>query len=150
MQLVTHTASRLPSPSSLQPTYGLGTLTVRLTIAQPHATNTPTAGCTSSSVPAARAPPGTLSSTDPWNKQYAIIATIDRLVGAGKPSKYFDLPAASLGREETVTLKRARRVRAHSTKKDRSSVSSALRRPSAKAEAAGATPKETLRKRAQR
>ena len=124
--------------------HGFGTLTVRLTIAHPQPTNTPTIGCTSISVPSASTPPGAFSSTRPFNKQNDIIPTIVKLVGAGKPSKYFDLPVASFGKEETVTLKRARRVRAQRTKKDRNSVSSVLRRPSAKAEAAGATPKETF------
>ena len=70
------------------------------------------------------------------------MATILRLVGAGKPSKNLDFPVASFGIIETVTLKRANRVRVHSTKKERRVVSSAERRPRAKAEHAGATPKE--------
>ena len=64
-------------------------------------------------------------------------------VGMGVPSKYFDLPVASLGSEETVTLKRARRVRPQRTKKERRRVSRRVRRPRAKAQAAGDTPKET-------
>ncbi|KAL9003765.1 MAG: hypothetical protein Q9188_003370 [Gyalolechia gomerana] len=68
--------------------------------------------------------------------------TMHRLVGMGVPSKYFDFPVASLGREETVTLKRARRVRPQRTKKARKRVSSGVRRPRAKAETAGATPKD--------
>jgi len=35
--------------------------------------------------------------------------------GMGVPSKYFDLPVASLGNMLTVTLKRASRVRPHKT-----------------------------------
>ena len=66
-----------------------------------------------------------------------------RDVGMGVPSKYFDFPVASFGREETVTLKRARRVRPQRTKKERRRVSSGVRRPRAKAAAAGETPKET-------
>ncbi|KAL9010767.1 MAG: hypothetical protein Q9173_004334 [Seirophora scorigena] len=69
-------------------------------------------------------------------------ATMPRLLGMGVPSKYLDLPVLSLGREETVTLKRARRVRPQRTKKARRRVSSGVRRPSAKAAEAGATPKE--------
>ncbi len=65
-----------------------------------------------------------------------------KLEGMGKPSKYLDLPVASLGREETVTLKRARRVRPQRTKKERRRVSRGVRRPRAKAQEAGATPKE--------
>ena len=65
-------------------------------------------------------------------------------VGMGKPSKYLLLPEASLGSEETVTLKRARRVRPHKTKKDRRRVSAGVRRPKAKAALAGATPKDTF------
>ena len=42
-----------------------------------------------------------------------------------------------------MTLKRASRVRPHSTKKESASVSSGVRSPSAKARVAGATPKET-------
>ena len=60
----------------------------------------------------------------------------------GKPSKYLDLPELSFGREETVTLKRARRVRPQRTKKARARLSSGVRRPRAKAATAGATPKE--------
>ena len=77
------------------------------------------------------------------NRQNDIIATMLRLVGAGNPSKYFDFPVASFGRDDTVTLNRASRVKAQRTKKDRKSVSRVERRPRAKAEAAGATPKET-------
>ncbi|KAI4290211.1 MAG: hypothetical protein L6R35_000500, partial [Caloplaca aegaea] len=64
------------------------------------------------------------------------------LLGIGVPSKYLDLPVLSLGREETVTLKRARRVRPQRTKKARRRLSSGVRRPRAKAAEAGATPKE--------
>jgi len=60
----------------------------------------------------------------------------------GVPSKYLLFPVASLGRAETVTLKRARRVRPQRTKKERRSVSRGVRRPRAKAQTAGATPKE--------
>jgi hypothetical protein len=65
-----------------------------------------------------------------------------RVVGMGVPSKYFDFPVASLGRAATVTLKRARRVRPQRTKKVRKRWSTGVRRPMAKATAAGATPKE--------
>lgn len=59
------------------------------------------------------------------------------------PSKYFDLPVASLGRAATVTLKRASRVRPQRTKNERRRVSMGDRKPSAKAQTAGETPKET-------
>ena len=69
-------------------------------------------------------------------------ATIAKLVGIGVPSKYLLFPVASFGSEETVTLKRARRVRPQRTKKERRRVSRAVRRPRAKAQTAGATPNE--------
>ena len=65
-----------------------------------------------------------------------------RLVGIGVPSKYLLFPVASLGNAETVTLKRAKRVRPQRTKKESRRVSMALRRPRAKAHAAGETPKD--------
>jgi hypothetical protein len=65
-----------------------------------------------------------------------------RVVGIGVPSKYLDLPVASLGRCETVTLKRARRVRPERTKKVSRRVSVKERRPRAKADTAGARPNE--------
>ena len=65
-------------------------------------------------------------------------------LGMGNPSKNFDLPDASFGSVETVTLKRARRVRPQRTKKERERVSRKVRRPRANAAVAGATPKETL------
>jgi anti-sigma factor RsiW len=64
-------------------------------------------------------------------------------VGIGVPSKYFDFPVASLGNACTVTLKRARRVRPQRTKKVRKRWSTGVRRPIAKAAAAGETPNET-------
>lgn len=64
-------------------------------------------------------------------------------VGIGVPSKYCDFPVASFGSIATVTLKRARRVRPHRTKKVRSRWSRGVRRPREKAAAAGDTPKET-------
>jgi len=60
----------------------------------------------------------------------------------GVPSKYLLFPVESLGTAETVTLKRARRVRPQRTKKERRSVSRGVRRPRAKAQMVGATPKE--------
>ncbi len=59
------------------------------------------------------------------------------------PSKYFDFPVASLGRAWTVTLKRARRVKPQSTKKVRIKWSTGVRKPIAKAAAAGETPNDT-------
>lgn len=69
-------------------------------------------------------------------------ATSPKLVGIGNPSKYRDLPVASLGKVATVTLKRAKRVRPHRTKNARMRVSIGERRPRAKAQMAGETPKE--------
>jgi hypothetical protein len=82
------------------------------------------------------------ATVNPIPTHVAIAATMLKLEGMGKPSKYLDLPVASLGREETVTLKRARRVRPQRTKKERRRVSRGVRRPRAKAQEAGATPKE--------
>ena len=65
-----------------------------------------------------------------------------REVGIGVPSKYLLFPVLSFGNEDTVTLKRARRVKPQRTKKERRRVSRGVRRPRAKAQEAGATPKE--------
>ena len=70
-------------------------------------------------------------------------AAIDSEVGIGVPSKYLDLPVLSFGRAETVTLKRASRVRPHSTKKVSRIWSAGVRRPRAKAAAAGDAPKDS-------
>lgn len=70
-------------------------------------------------------------------------AAIDKDVGMGVPSKYFDLPVASLGRSDTVTLKRARRRRPQITKKVRRTWSRGVLNPTAKAETAGAAPNES-------
>ncbi|KAI4210194.1 MAG: hypothetical protein LQ351_006948 [Letrouitia transgressa] len=116
-------------------------------MAHPQETNTPTIGCTPphqlSSPIAPPQIPSRPPATRPLLTHQAIPPTMHRLVGMGVPSKYFDFPVASLGSEETVTLKRARRVRPQRTKKDRRRVSSGVRRPRAKAHAAGETPKET-------
>ena len=61
----------------------------------------------------------------------------------GVPSKYLLFPVASLGTLATVILNRASLVRPQRTKKVRKRWSTGVRRPMAKAEAAGATPKET-------
>ena len=119
-----------------------------LTIAHPHATNTIATGCTPPTNGTLHKPPSTSPSpTFPCVTHHAIPATIARLVGMGVPSKYFDFPVESLGSEETVTLKRARRVRPQRTKKERRRVSKGVRRPRAKAATAGETPKETYRSR---
>lgn len=60
----------------------------------------------------------------------------------GVPSKYFALPDSSLGRIWAVTLKRASLVRPQRTKKVRKIVSTADRKPTQKASAAGARPKD--------
>jgi hypothetical protein len=71
-----------------------------------------------------------------------MIAAIPNVVGMGVPSKYFDFPLLSLGRTATVTLNLARRVRPQRTKIVRRTWSTGVRMPSAKAQAAGARPKE--------
>lgn len=53
-----------------------------------------------------------------------------------------DLPVASFGRVDTVTLNRARRIRPERTKNVRRIWSTGVRRPMAKAAEAGAAPKE--------
>lgn len=64
------------------------------------------------------------------------------VVGIGVPSKYFDLPVASLGRCDAVTLNRASRVRPQRTKNVRRSWSMVLCMPIEKAQTEGATPNE--------
>jgi hypothetical protein len=64
------------------------------------------------------------------------------VVGIGVPSKYLDFPELSLGKDWTVTLKRARRVKPQRTKKARRRWSIGVRRPMEKAVTAGATPKD--------
>lgn len=66
-------------------------------------------------------------------------------VGVGRPSKYFALPEASWGTLPAVTLKRARRRRPHRAKEVRKNWSSGVRRPIARAAAAGETQKEIWR-----
>ena len=115
------------------------------TIKQPQRTKTPTIGCTPPNIPSNRTPPYTPSfppSTMPCDVAIAIPNTSPNDVGIGKPSKYLLLPVASLGTAATVTLKRARRVRPLRTKKERARVSKGVRRPSANAAVAGATPKD--------
>ena len=60
------------------------------------------------------------------------------------PSKYWLLPDASFGTLATVILKRASLVRPQRTKKVSRRWSTGVRRPMAKAAAAGEMPKETL------
>ena len=60
------------------------------------------------------------------------------------PSKYLLFPVASFGTFATVILKRARRVRPHRTKNVRKKWSAGVRRPIAKAAAAGERPNETF------
>jgi hypothetical protein len=95
-------------------------------------------------VPVAHVPSGISAKVHPWYTQYAIICTKIKLIGIGVPSKYCDFPLASFGTMATVTLKRARRVRPQSTKKERRRWSSGVRMPREKAAAAGETPKDTL------
>lgn len=44
---------------------------------------------------------------------------IESVVGIGVPSKYFDLPDLSFGKNATLTLNRASLVRPQRTKKER-------------------------------
>jgi hypothetical protein len=59
-----------------------------------------------------------------------MMASRNSVVGIGNPSKYFDFPEASLGREDAVTLKRANRERPERRKNARMTVSKKVRRPS--------------------
>ena len=70
---------------------------------------------------------------------------MDSDVGIGVPSKYCDFPVLSFGSVDTVTLKRARRRSPHMTKNVSRIWSTGVRRPTAKAAAAGAAPKEIYR-----
>lgn len=126
--------------------YGLGICILLLTMAHPQATNNSAMGCTSNKPPSAQTLPITPFSpppTLPVHTHHAMAATMHRLDGMGVPSKYLDLPVASFGSAATVTLKRASRVRPQRTKNERRRVSRGVRRPSAKAQTAGDTPKET-------
>jgi hypothetical protein len=127
---------------SSQLLYGLGTCSVLLTIKHPCNTNMNTTGWNASADPSIHKPSGICSSVQPLYTQYAIICTLIRDMGIGVPSKYWDLPVASLGTMATVTLKRARRVRPQRTKKVSRMWSTGVRRPMEKAAAAGPTPNE--------
>ena len=113
-----------------------------LVIMIPLSTNRPTTGWNSKEVPWAQVPNGKLFKVQPLLTQYDIKATIESDVGIGVPSKYLLFPVASFGTLATVMLKRARRVRPQRTKKVRKRWSTGVRNPMAKAEAAGAIPKE--------
>jgi hypothetical protein len=113
-----------------------------LVIRIPLSTNRPTTGWNSKDVPVATVPRGTLSKIQPLETQYDINAAMEREVGIGVPSKYLLFPVASLGTLATVILNRARRVRPQRTKKVRNRWSTGVRRPMAKAAAAGDTPNE--------
>src|SRR5690606_10147858 len=90
--------------------------------------------------PCATIPNGKSSRYLPFIKEIHIKNTKDSVVGIGVPSKYFDFPVSSFGRLATVTLKRARRLRPQKTKNVRSTVSRKVRKPSTKAQEAGAAP----------
>lgn len=111
------------------------------TIAHPLVTKISTAGWNSNN-PEPTVPSGRASRSHPFEAQYAINDTMESVVGIGVPSKYLDLPVASLGSDCTVTLKRARRERPQRTKNVRRTVSRKVRKPRAKAQEAGAIPKE--------
>ena len=125
--------------------YGFGMCILLLTIAHPCATKTPTIGCICNPMPRFQLPPTTPwlpPSTFPFQTHHAIQKTIPKEVGMGVPSKYLLLPVLSFGKEDTVTLKRARRLKPQRTKNERRKVSTTVRRPRAKAHTAGATPKD--------
>jgi len=104
-----------------------------------------TAGWNSNGVPGAAIPHGRPSKIQPWESQYAIAAAIVIVVGIGVPSKYFDFPDSSLGKDTTVTLNRANRVRPQRTKNVRRKWSKRERIPIANAIAAGAQMKSKIR-----
>jgi hypothetical protein len=124
---------------------GFGMCMVLLTIRQPWMMNITTTGWNSSTLPLNKVPYGTSSKIQPFETQNAMIMSRPIVVGIGVPSKYFDLPLASLGKADTVTLKRARRTRPQRTKKERKRWSRGVRTPMAKAQTAGATPKDICR-----
>jgi hypothetical protein len=131
--------------------HNFGTRRVLLTIAAAHKPNITLTGWISPRPPGVphnvMRPPGMpcLPSTQPSRTQYDRIATSPRDEGIGRPSKYLDLPAASLGINATVALKRARRARPQHMKPVKHTVSRYVRRPTAKATTAGATPNDTYR-----
>src|SRR5258706_10774038 len=128
--------------------HGFGTRNVLLTMAAAHAPKIRLAMWTSPlcllSFHNVITPNGTSSSPSiqPFLVQKASMATRTRVVGVGRPSKYFDLPVASLGMIATVALKRARRARPQQMKQVRMTVSNHVRKPIANASIAGATQKE--------
>lgn len=131
--------------------HGFGTRSVLLTMAAAHAPKIRLATWTSPLCPLSFhnviTPNGTSSSPSiqPFLVQKASMATRARLVGVGRPSKYFDLPVASFGTIATVALKRARRARPQQMKQVRMTVSNHVRKPTANASTAGATQKEIYR-----
>ena len=124
--------------------HGFGICSDRLTMAQPLRTKIKTTGCHSNTVPCAHVPPGRpfSPSNQPWETQYAMRAAMDKVVGIGVPSKYLLFPVASFGKDETVTLNRARRDRPLRTKKVRRRVSIGVRRPRVNASTEGARPND--------
>jgi hypothetical protein len=122
--------------------HGFGIWMLLLVMRQPWMRNKTTMGCTSNMVSANHTPPGRTSWIHPRDTHHAIRASSPNVVGMGVPSKYLALPVTSLGIAVTVTLKRAKRVKPHSTKKARQTWSSGERTPMAKATTAGDTPNE--------
>ena len=125
--------------------YNLGTFKLLLTIAHPHAKNRILATWTLHGFPSAKTPKGNPvpPSCQPFHKHIPIIASMHSVVGIGNPSKYFALPAESLGSEAAVTLKRANLERPERRKKERMNVSTVVRRPRVNASTDGATPNDT-------
>ena len=128
--------------------HGFGTRSVLLTMAAANAPKIRLAMWTSPLCPSSFhnviTPNGTSSSPSiqPFLVQKASMATRTRLVGVGRPSKYFDLPLPSFGMIAAVALKRARRARPQQVKQARMTVSNHVRKPIANASTAGATQKE--------
>ena len=128
--------------------HGFGTRRVLLTIAAAKNPNIALTTCTSPLPPvephSVMVPNGSpsLPCIQPCFVQYVRTATSSSDVGMGRPSKYIDLPFASLGTEATVALNRARRARPQQMNPVRTTVSRYVRSPTTNASSAGATPKE--------
>jgi len=132
-----------PDHRTVSFTHSLGICSDLETIQHPCAKNNPTTGCTSKMDSFAPiVPSGIDSCVQLCEAQNAISATMLKLVGIGKPSKYAALPLLSFGTLPVVTLKRANRASPARTNTVRKSWSSGVLRPRANAAAPGATPKD--------
>ena len=96
--------------------YGFGTCSVLLTIKHAISRNKAVQACTSTGVPSSNKPYGSFSCIQPpLVRIVSIVSVVKQAKGIGVPSKYFDLPVASLGSIATVTLNRASLVNPHRT-----------------------------------